>query len=167
MLLNCGIGEDSWESPFDFKEIQPTKGNQSCILIGRTDAEAETSMLWPSDAKNWLIWKDPDAGNDWRWEEKGKTEDEMVEWHYWLDGHGFGWTPGVGDGQGGLAGYSSWGRKKSDMTERLNWLMFKRRIVGSYAALLLLFLRDLNTVLHSGCTSLHARQECKRVPFSP
>ena len=89
MLLNCGVGEDSWES-LDRKEIQPVhpKGNQSWIFIGRTDAEAETPVLWPPDVKNWLIGKDPNAGKDWR-QEKGMTEDEMVEWHHQLDGHEF------------------------------------------------------------------------------
>ena len=81
----------------------------------------ETSMLWPHDAKSWLIWKDPDAGKDWGQEEKGMTDDEMVGWHHRLNGHGFGWTLGVGDGQGGLACCSSWGYKELDMTERLNW----------------------------------------------
>ena len=102
--------EKTLESPLDNKEIQTVhpKGNQSWKFIGRTDAEAETPILWPLDAKNWLIWKDPDAGTDWRREEKGMTEDEMVRWHHRLNGHGFGWTPGVGDGQGGLACCSSW-----------------------------------------------------------
>ena len=111
------------ESPLYFKEINPVnrKGNQSWIFIGRTDAEAEATILWPPDAKNWLTGRDPDAGKNWGQEEKGTTEDEMVGWHHWLDGHGFGWTPGVGDGQGGLACCGSWGRKESDMTERLNW----------------------------------------------
>ena len=83
--------EKTLESPLDFKEIKPVnpKGNQSWIFIGRTDAEAETPILWPPDVKNWLIWKDPDAGQDWRWEEKGATEDELVGWHRWLDGHEF------------------------------------------------------------------------------
>ena len=110
-------------SPLDCKEIQPVhpKGDQSWLFIGRTDVEAETPILWPPDAKIWLIGKDPDAGKDWGQEEKGTTEDEMVGWHHWLDGHGFGWTPGVGDGQGGLACCNSWGRKESDTTERLNW----------------------------------------------
>ena len=83
--------EKTLESPLDYKEIKPVnpKGNESWIFIGRTDAEAETPILWPPDAKNWLIWKDPDAGKDWRWEEKGMTEDEMVGWHQQLDGHGF------------------------------------------------------------------------------
>ena len=79
MLLNCGVGEDSWES-LGLKEIQPVhpKGNQSWVVIGRIDAEAETPILWPPDMKNWLIWKDPDAGKDWRWEEKGTSEDEII-----------------------------------------------------------------------------------------
>ena len=99
MLLNCG------ESPLDCKEIQPVhpKGDQSWLFIGRTDVEAETPILWPPDAKSWVIGKDPDAGKDWGQEEKGMTEDEMVGWHHRLNGYGFGWTPGVGDGQGGLA----------------------------------------------------------------
>ena len=96
-------------------------GNQSWIFIERTDAEAETPILWPPDAKSWLISKDLDAGKDRGQEEKGMTEDEMVGWHHWLNGHGFGWTPRVGDRQGGLACYGSWGRKELDMTERLNW----------------------------------------------
>ena len=83
--------------------------------------KAEVPILWPHDAKNWLIGKDLDAGKDWRQEEKGTIKDEMVGWHHWLDGHGFGWTPGVGDRQGGLACCSSWGHKELDMTEWLNW----------------------------------------------
>ena len=84
--------EKTLESPFDCKEIQPVhpKGNQSWIFFGRTDVEAETPILWPPDAKSWLIWKDPDAGKDWRQEEKGMAEDEMVGWHHRLNGHGFG-----------------------------------------------------------------------------
>ena len=115
--------EKTLESPLDYMEFQPVnpKRNQSWVFIGRTDAQAETPVLWPPDAKNWLFGKDPDAGKDWRREEKGMTEDEMAGWHHWLDGHGFGWIPGVGDGQGGLACCSSWGRKESDTTERLNW----------------------------------------------
>ena len=83
--------EKTLESPLDYKEIQPIhpKGNQSWISIGRPDAEAETPILWPPDVKNWLIWKDPDAGKDWRLEEKGATEDKMVWWHHWFDGHEF------------------------------------------------------------------------------
>ena len=115
--------EKTLESPLDCKEIQPVhpKGDQSWVFIGRTDVEAETPILWPPDAKSWLIGKDPDAGKDRRQEEKGKTEDEMVGWHHWLNGHEFGWTPGVDDGQGGLACCSSWDCKESDTTERLNW----------------------------------------------
>ena len=122
MVLNCGVGEDPWES-LDCKEIQPVhpKGDQSGVLIGRNDAKVETPVLWPPDVKSWLIWKDPDAGKDWGQEEKGKTEDEIDGWHQRLDGHEFGWTLGVGDGQGGLEYCSSWGRKESDMTEQLNW----------------------------------------------
>ena len=96
--------------------VHPT-GDQSWVFIGRTDVEAETPMLWLPDVKSWLIWKDPDAGKDWGREEKGTTEDEVVGWHYWLNGHGFGWTPGVGDGQGGLVCSGSWGHKESDMTD--------------------------------------------------
>ena len=122
MFLNCGVGEDS-ESPLDCKGIKliNPKGNQSWIFIGRTDAEAETPILWPPDTKSWLIGKDPDAGKDWGQEEKGMTEDKMVGWHHWLNEHEFGWTPGAGDGQGDLACCGSWGHKESDMTEQLNW----------------------------------------------
>ena len=111
------------ESPLDCKEIQPVhpKGDQSWVFFGRTDVEAETLIFWTPDEKSWLIWEDPGAGEDWGQEEKGMTEDEMVGWHYWLNGHGFGWTPGAGDGQGGLTCCSSWGCKESDMIERLNW----------------------------------------------
>ena len=114
--------EKTLESPLDCKEIQPVhpKGDQSWVFIGRTDVEAETPILWLPDAKSWLIGKDPDAGKDWGQEEKGMTEDEMVGWHYRLNGHGFGWTPGVGDGQGGLACCNSWGYKELDTTWRLN-----------------------------------------------
>ena len=114
--------EKTLESPLDCKAIQPVhaKGNKSWIFIGRTNVEAETPIVWPPDAKSWLIWKDPDAGKDWGQEEKGTTEDEMVGWCHWLNGHGFGWTLGVGNGQGGLACCSPWGHKESDITERLN-----------------------------------------------
>ena len=95
--------------------------DQSWVFVGRTDVEAETPILWPPDAKNWLTGKDPDAGKDRGQEEKGTTEDETVGWHHWLYGHGFGWTLGVGDGQGGLTCCGSWGRKESDMTKPLNW----------------------------------------------
>ena len=121
------------ESPLDCKEIQPvhSKGNQSWILIGRTDAEVETPILWPRDAKSWLIWKDPDAGKDSRWEEKGMTQDEMVGWQHQLDGHEFEWTPGVEDGQGGLVYCDSWGLKELDTTEQLNWTELNWKIYWS------------------------------------
>ena len=117
------------ESPLDCKEIQPVhpKGDQSWVFIGRTDVEAETLVLWPPDGKSWLIGKDPDAGKDWGQEKKGMTEDEMVGWHRWLSGHEFGWTPGVGDWQGGLVCCDSGVCKESDMTEWLNWLKPKIR----------------------------------------
>ena len=114
--------EKTLESPLDCKEIQPVhpKEDQSWVFIERTDDEAETPILWPHDAKSWLIWKGSDAVKDQGQEEKGMTEDEMVGWHHRLNGHGFGWTPGVGDGQGGLVCCSSWGHKESDTTEWLN-----------------------------------------------
>ena len=115
--------EKTLEHPLDCKEIQPVypKGDQSWVFIGRTEAEAETPILWPPDVKDWLIGKDPDAGKDWRQEEKGMTEGEMVRWHHQLNGHEFGWTLGVGDRQGGLLCCDSWGCKESDTTEQLNW----------------------------------------------
>ena len=114
---------DNLESPLDYKEIHPVhpKGDQSWVFIGRTDVEAETPILWLSDVESWLIWKDPDAGKDWGQEEKGTTEDEMVRWHHWHNGHGFGWTPWVGDGQGGLVWCGSWDCKELNTTEQLDW----------------------------------------------
>ena len=126
-LKNCCfwtvVLEKTLESPLECKETQPVHSNrdQSWVFFGRTDAEAETPIFWPPHAKSWLIGKDPDAGRDWGQEEKGTTEDEMAGWHYRLDGHEFERTPGVGDGQEGLACCDSWGCKESDMTERLNW----------------------------------------------
>ena len=124
--------EKTLESPLDCKEIQLAhiKRNQSWIFTGRTDAEAETSILWPSDAKNWFIWKDPDVGKDWRWEEKGMTEDETVEWHHQFDGHEFEHALGVGDGQGSLACCCLCGCKESDTTERLNWTELPVLFIG-------------------------------------
>ena len=108
--------EETLESPLDCKEIQPVnpQGNQSWVFIGRTDAEVETSIIWPPDVKNWLIGKDPDAGKDWRQEKKGTTEDEMVGWHHQIDGHEFDQAPGVGDGQRSLACCSPWDCKELD-----------------------------------------------------
>ena len=108
----------------DCKEIRPVhpKGDQSWVFIGMTDAEAETPIFWPPDVKSWLIWKDPDAGKDWGQEEKGTAEHEMVVWHHQLNGPGFGWTRGVGDGQGRQMWCGSWGHKEMlDTTEWLNW----------------------------------------------
>ena len=116
------VVEKTLKSPLDCKEIQPVnpKGNQSWILIGRTDAEAKVPILWPCDTKSQLIGKDPDAGKDWGQEEKRVTEDEMVGWHYQLNGHESEQTPGDSEGQGSLACFSQWGHKESDMTEQLN-----------------------------------------------
>ena len=115
------------ESPLGYKEIKLVhpKGNQSWIIIGRTDAEAGTPFLWPTDGKNWLIRKDPDAGRDWRQEENGMTEDEMVGWYHHLDGHEFEQAPGVGDGQRSLAYNSLWDRKVGhDWKTELYWYLF-------------------------------------------
>ena len=116
--------EKALQSLLDCKEIKPfnPNGNQPWIFIGWTDVEVETPILWPPDVKDWLIWKDSDAGKDLKWEEKGTTEDEMAGWHHWLDGHEFEQALGVGDGQGSLVCFSPWGHKESDTTERLNWL---------------------------------------------
>ena len=118
------------ESPLDCKEIQRvhSKGDQSWVFFGRTDAKAETPVLWPPHAKSWLIGKDFDAGRDWGQEEKGTTEDEMAGWHHRLDGREFEWTLGVGDRQGGLECCDSWGRKESDTTEQLNWTELKAKL---------------------------------------
>ena len=115
--------EKTLESPLNYKDSQPVhpKGDQFLVFIGRTDVETEAPILWPPDAKSWLIWKDPDAGKDWEQMEKGMAEDEIVGWHHQLNGHEFGWTLGVGDGQGGLVCCGSWGYKESDTTEWLNW----------------------------------------------
>ena len=115
--------EKTLESSLDCKEIQPahSEGDQPWDFFGRNDAKAETPVLWPPHAKSWLIGKDSGPGRDWVQEEKGMTEDEMVRRHHWLNGCESEWTPGVGDGQGGLACCDSWGRKELDTTERLNW----------------------------------------------
>ena len=128
--------EKTFQSPLDCKEIKPVspRGNQSWIFIGRTDAEAEAPILWPTDAKNQIIRKDPDAGKDWRQGEKGTTEDEMVGWHHWFNGHEFGQALGVGDGQGSLACTSPWVTKSwtrlSDWTTTTCWekLVSKRSL---------------------------------------
>ena len=112
------------ESPLDCKEIQPvrSKGDQSWVFFGRNDAKAKTPVLWPPHAKSWLIGKDSDVGGDWGQEEKGTTEDEMAGWHHWLNGRESEWTPGVGDGHGGLACCNSWGRRVGhSWVTKLNW----------------------------------------------
>ena len=115
------------ESLLDCQKIKSvnTKGNQSWTFIGRMDAEAETPILWPPDAKNWLIWKDPNAERDWMQKEKGTTENERVGWHHWLDRHEFEQTPRVGDGLGSLVCCSLEGCKELDTTEWLNWTELK------------------------------------------
>ena len=141
--------EKTPESPLDCKEIQPvhSKGDQSWVFIGRNDAKAETPVLWPPHANSWLIGKDSDAGRDWGQEEKGTTEDEMAGWHHQLDGREFEWTPGVGDGQGGLAWCDSLGLKELDTTERLNWTelnIVSLNFVLFYYSFFLLYLKIWN-----------------------
>ena len=122
--------ETTLESPLDCKEIQPVhpKGDQFWIFIGRTDAEAEIPILWPPDVKNWLIWKDPGVGKDWRQKEKGTTEDEMVGWHHRLNRHEFEQASGFGDVQRSLACCSLWGHRQLELTDQLNqtklWVIF-------------------------------------------
>ena len=149
--------EKTLESPLDCKESQPvhTEGDQSWDFFGRNDAKAEPPVLWPPHAKSWLIGKDSDAGRDWGQKEKGMTEDEIAAWHHWLDEHESEWTPGVGDGQGGLACCDSWGRKESDTTERLIWSDLKgvSRLV-------------FDCILHPLCTSeCNPKMWCKLKVF--
>jgi len=115
--------EKTLESPLDCKEIQPvhSEGDQPWDFFGRTDAKAETPVLWPPHVNSWLTGKDSDDGRDWGQEEKGTTEDEMAGWHHWLDGRESEWSPVVGDGQGGLACGDSWGRRELDTIAWLNW----------------------------------------------
>ena len=115
--------EKTLQSPLDCKEIQWVHSEGD--FFGRNDAEAEAPVLWTPHAKSWLIGKDSNAERDWGQEEKGTIENEMAGWHHWLDGHESEWTPGDGDGQGGLACCDSWGRKELDTTERLNWTEHK------------------------------------------
>ena len=122
MLLNCGVGEDYWESlQLQGDPTSPFWRNQPWDFFGRNDTKAETPLLWAPYAKSWFIEKDSDVVRDWGQEEKGMTEDEMAGWHHWLDGCESEWTPGVGDGQGGLVCCNSWDRKESDTTEQLIW----------------------------------------------
>ena len=143
--------EKTLKSPLDCKKIKPVhpKENQSWIFIGRTDAEAEAPILWPSHAKNWLIGKDPDAEKDWRQEEKEMTEDKNVGWHHWLNGHEFEQALGVGDGQRSLACCSPWGSKESHMTEWLNWAKYRLDCPLSHLHILihLIFIKTLCRLL--------------------
>ena len=129
-MLWTVVLEKTLESPLDCKEIQPvhSEGDQPWVFFGRNDAETETPVLWPPHMKSWLIGKDW-GWRDWGQEEKGMTEDEMAGWHHGLDRHESEWTPGVGDGQGGLACCDSWGHKESDMAEWLNWAELMRSIL--------------------------------------
>ena len=149
--------EKTLENPLDCKEIQPVhpKGDQSWVFIGRNDVEVETPILWPPDAKSWLIGKDPDAGKDWGQEEKGMTEDETVGWHHWLDGHGFGSTLGVGDGQTGrpgvlrFMGLQSW-TWLSDWTELNDMLStFFFHFISLKSGLYFTLIAPLNSLVHS------------------
>ena len=122
MILNCGVGEDSWESlGLQGDPTSPFWRRSALDFFGRSDAKAETPVLWPPHANSWLIGKDSDAGRDWGQEEKWMTEDEMAGWYHWLNGPESGWSPGVGDGQGGLACCDSWGHKELNTIEQLNW----------------------------------------------
>ena len=123
-----------WKHPIIYIQPVHSEGDQPWDFFGRNDAKAETPVLWPPHAKSWLIGKDPDAGRGWRQEEKGTTEDEMAGWHHWLDGPESEWTPGVGDGQGGLACCDSWGRKELDTTERLIWSDVETTLIAYFSS---------------------------------
>ena len=148
--------EKTLESPLDCKEIQPVhfKGDGSWVFFGRNDAKAETPVVWPPHVKSWLIGKDSDAGRDWGQEEKGTTEDEMAEWPHWLDGREFEWTPGDGDGQGGLVCCDSWGRRvRHDWATELNWTdsFYFMYAYVSLHALYLLIGWQISCIYHVGC----------------
>ena len=152
--------EKTVESPLDHREIQPVhcKGDRSSVFFGRNDAKAETPILWPPHVTRWLIGKDYDAGRDWG-PEKGTTEDEMAGWHHRLDGCEFEWTPGVGDGQGGLACCDSWGRNESDTTEWLNWTELHWIASAQVVHMMLENYRRLKTHLeHYACEGLQKRK---------
>ena len=167
-LLNCGVGEDSWEflGLQGDQTISNPKRNQSWIFTGRTDAEAEAPILWPPDVKNWLIGKDPDAGKDWRQEEKGMTEDEMFGWHHWLNGHKFEQALGISDEQGSLACCSPWGCKESDTTEQLNWTelsVLKSRAITLPTNIHIVKAKIFPVVIY-GCVSWTIKKaECLRI----
>jgi len=163
--------EKTVESPLDCKEIQPvhSEGDQPWDFFGRNDAEAETPVLWPPHVKSWLIGKDSDAERDWGQEENGTTEDEMAGWHHWLDGHESEWTPGVGDGQRGLACCDSWGCKESDMTEGLIWSdLIWTWILGYWIIIWKAFLVQLIkvTVVHAFSDSLEISDQWRKDFYS-
>ena len=133
MLLNCGVGEDSWESLGLQGDPTSLFWRRSALgFLWKNDAKAETRVLWPPHAKSWLIWKDPDFRRDWEQEEQGMTEDEMAGWHHWLNGRESEWTLWVIDGQGGLACCDSWGHKESDTTEWLTWTELNTIIINQW-----------------------------------
>ena len=138
--------EKTLESLLDCKAIQPvhSKGDQSWVFIERPDVEAEIPILWPPDAKNWLIWKDRDAGRDWGQEEKGTTEDELVGWHHWLNGHEFEQAPGDGEGQGSLVCCSPWGCIESNINWARAWNLDKMFCVSIFSSFLILFINHVN-----------------------
>ena len=142
--------EQTLQSPLDFGEIQPVqpRGNQSWIFI----VEAETPILWPPDVMNWLIWKDPDVGKDWWREDKGMTEDDLVVWHHWNNGHEFEYTPGVGDGQGGLEWYSPWGHKELDINEQMNGTEL---FVKTHGIRIFIYFSEIYVFDYSGSFLLH------------
>ena len=154
--------EKTLESPLDCQEVQPvhSKGDQPWVFFGRNDAKAEIPVLWPPHTKSWLIGKDSDAGRDWWQEEKGMTEDEMAGWHHQLHGHVFEWTPGVGDGQGGLVCCDLWGHKELDTTERLKWtelILLSQILVINFLIIFHLAPRSSRQAMNSvyNCTSGH------------
>ena len=160
MMLNrdisCSNSRGEWKraESLQLRKKKSIRGNVS--FIGRTDAEAETPILWPPDEKNWLIGKDSDAGREWGQEEKGTTEHEMAGWHHWLDGHESEWTLGVGDGQGGLACCDSWGHKESDMTEQLNELNLSTGERHLNTKILAFFLSPFSYIWNLRITSLNS-----------
>ena len=151
-MLWTVVLEKTLESPLDCKEIQSVhrKGDQSWVFIGRTDVEAETPILWPPDPKRWLIWKDPDAGKDWR-QEKGTTEDEMVGWHHRLHGHGFGWTPGVGDAReawrAAVHGVTKSQTRLSDWTELKHYHWHNSSLICNFKVLFWFFLPRIRNMV--------------------
>ena len=155
MLLNCGVGEDSWESlGLQRNPTSPfhSKGDQSWVFFGRSDAKAETLVLWPPHANSWLLGKDSDAGWHWGQKEKGTTEDEMAGWHHRLNGHESEWTPGVGDGQRGLECCNSWGHRVGhDWATELNWTLPSVHFTIIDDWLMLLFLEPLDFTQHKKC----------------